>query len=460
MLPFQCREDQLKLMFDTVQECMDQFKNRIPSQPGTPTTFSTITTSPAEDQMTNLELGLSITIGIVGFFFVGLAVQFIKNQWDCQISCQFIPTINLPDNFLHRIESCMESCLSSTTDDGEEYSVVTPDTPTSGSSTPTPPPNYDNAVANVHPRVTATVSPRIIAPVAPPRNSILPRIAEIQTPIHEPMSPQFFTPAIDYDPDTSADSIHSMETPAPDVSATSTPVASISSTEFPPRSLDMIMPTPKPPSNVGPRSLPSQYRTPAYQSPSIADLTMDQSEASPTHMDLEDNYNETSLIEINTDENDTGTVRANNTPVDDESSSPSPIIERGTMADFTMNTNIQDTTFLGAPENETATTGSNNINVEDTIEDVTEEVNKINYEETIDDDQKTEDDEENEDGEKTEDGKKKEDGQKTEDDRDNNSGHESDNSPTNSEYEREIRRQRRLTRLAKNLKSQVNYENK
>ena len=467
MIPFQCRPDQFKLMFDSVKECLDYYQ-QMSTQPG----LTTISTSTTEDQITNLELGLSITIGIVGFLFMGLVVHFVKNQWDCQISCQFMPTINFPDNFLHRLESWMESCLGSTTDSDDEYSVETPDTPTSGSSTqtPTPPPNYDNAVANVPSRAIASVSPRRIVPVAPPRQSILPRIPEMQTPIHEPISPQFFTPAIDYDPDSSADSIHSMETPAPDGSAPSTPVASISSTEFPPRSLDMIMPTPNPPSYVGPRSLPSQYRTPAYQSPSVADLTMAQSEATSTHMDGTNRYNETSLIEINTEENDDSTVHANDATIEVESSNPSPIIERGTLADFTINeTTNQDTTFL-----EDATAAGNNNenneetieevteeNHEETIEEVTEEATEENHEETIEEvneeaagenvDENHE--ETNDDDQKTEDNKKADEG-------DNNSGEESDNSPTNSEYERQVQRQRRLARLAKNLQSQVNYDNK
>ena len=462
MIPFECRPDQLQLMFDSFKECMDHYQR----QRGTLTTITTATTSSTEKQITNLELGLSITIGIVGFFFMGLVVHFIKHQWDCKINCQFIPTFNCPDNFFNRLELWMESWLSSNTESDEEYSVVTPDTPTSGSSTqtPTPPPNYENTVAYVPPRAIAPVSPRRIAPVAPPRNSILP--PEMQTPTHEPISPRFFTPAIDYSPDSSADSIHSIETPAPDVSEVSTPVASISSTDFPPRSLDMIMPTPMPPSDVGPRSLPSQYRTPAYESPSIADLTMDQSEDTSTP-EGSNRYNETSFIEINTEENDTATVRANSTTIDDDSSTPSPIIERGTLADLTINeTTNQDTTFLGVDESTATATGSNNENFEETTEEITEEaieeateeaieeateeaIEEVteevieenvndNYEGTIVGDQKTDD------------------GKKTEDDRD--SGENSDDSPTNSEYEREVRRQRRLTRLAKNLKSQVNYD--
>ena len=228
-----------------------------------------------------------------------------------------------------------------------------------------------------------------------------------------------------------------METPAPDGSAPSTPVASISSTEFPPRSLDMILPIPNPPSDVGPRSLPSQYRTPAYQSPSVADLTMAQSEASLTHIDGTNQYNETSLIEINTEENDDRTVKANDTTIGVESSNPSPIIERGTLADFTINeTTNQDTTFLEDP----TATGNNNENNEETIEEVTEEAAEENHEETIDNDQTAEDNKKTDDGD--------------------NSGEESDNSLTNSEYERQVQRQRRLARLAKNLQSQVNYDNK
>ena len=119
MIPFECRPDQLKLRFDSLKECLDYYNTHISTQPGMVTTSSTPTT---EDQITNLELGLSITIGIVGFLFMGLVVHFIKTEWDCQISCQFIPTINFPDNFLHRLESWMESCLGSTTDSDDEYS--------------------------------------------------------------------------------------------------------------------------------------------------------------------------------------------------------------------------------------------------------------------------------------------------------------------------------------------------
>ena len=244
-----------------------------------------------------------------------------------------------------------------------------------------------------------------------------------------------------------------METPAPDGSAPSTPVASISSTEFPPRSLDMILPIPNPPSDVGPRSLPSQYRTPAYQSPSVADLTMAQSEASLTHIDGTNQYNETSLIEINTEENDDRTVKANDTTIGVESSNPSPIIERGTLADFTINeTTNQDTTFLEDP----TATGNNNENNEETIEEVTEEATEENHEETIEEvteEAAEENHEETIDNDQTaEDNKKTDDG--------DNSGEESDNSLTNSEYERQVQRQRRLARLAKNLQSQVNYDNK
>ena len=463
MIPFECRPDQLNLMFDSVKECMDYYQR----QQGTLTTISTAAISSTEKQITNLELGLSITIGIVGFFFMGLVVHFIKNQWDCKINCQFIPTINCPDNFLNRLELWMESCLSSNTESDEEYSVVTPDTPTSGSSTqtPTPPPNYETTVANVPPRAIAAVSPRRIAPVAPPRRSIL--APEMQTPTHEPISPSFFTPAIDYDPDSSADSIHSIETPAPDVSEVSTPVASISSTDFPPRSLDMIMPTPMPPSHVGPRSLPSQYRTPAYQSQSIGNLTMDQSEDTSTP-ERSNRYDETSLIVINTEENDTATVRANSTTIDDDSSTPSPIIERGTLADLTINETTNQDTVFGVDESTATATGSNNENIEGTIEEVTEvtieEVTEEAIEEAIDEaieevtEEVTEENvKDNYEGTIVGD-QKTEDGKKTEDDRD--SGENSDDSPTNSEYEREVRRQRRLTRLAKNLKSQVNYDNK
>ena len=440
-IPLQCREDRYQFAFDTIAQCIQHYKNGM----ATNSTQSGSTVGVVTN-LTAVELALASSLGVVGFLFLTLAVYTVKQKWECNSICQFNTNIDCSClmEALERLLEVLSFMSSSETysvrdDDYEEIQLAEPTTPISTSSV-SDEPIY--AVPNI----------QVLPPAPAPRRLLPPPYGhKMETPVHPPTSPEFFTPANnDYNPvDSSEDSIQSMETPALPLSNELTINASISSTEFPCRSMDMIMANPSPP-NHGPQSLPAQYLTPAYQPDGSLHLD-----------ETRNQFEETSIVEINADNEPT---EMNETEVE-TSGAPSAIIERRTMADIThdLTPNQADTAFLD-DTNEIAI----EYHADETDQDITSEITDEAANEII---QEAQDQQNGEAIEKSTDKATDEENTGTVnniitdtiDERNNEteeiqSNGSSVNSITSSEYQRELRRQRRLAKLAKDLKSEVNYE--
>ena len=497
-LPFNCRPGQLKLMFDTLNECMDYYKTAKITQP-TVTTTAVATTN----GITNLEMGLSITIGIVGLLFAGLTVYVVKKM-NCDVNCQCAPTINCPNAAdVRALVDCLADLLDSdsesdntddNTDDNaednaddiaDEESVEAPDTPPNSADEDSP--------QEVFPVPLPRRNLPPIAPVPPRRHGDI--IVQVRPPAHQQpiLSPEYQTPranniVFNYDSSqaSSEETIHSVNTPSMP-SERDFRGASISSTEFPARSMDVMVPNPSPP-NPGPRSLPSQYRTPAYEP--NATMTIDQSESRTSVTvtpDRTNRFDETSFINTTNDEATTEPEAIEEPePVIEDigpeeiavSSEDSVVFQRRPDTDMTSNGTSIDPANTGFFEDtgaESEETDSDNNQGEERTEDPTEE----NPEAEEDTEDITEDNEEIPEAEEdTEDIAEEDNEEMTEVDEDNEEStevqedseeapediqdpeaeNEAMDSPTNSENERELRRQRRLQKLAKNLHSQVNYD--
>ena len=481
-LPFNCRPGQLKLMFDTLNECMDYYKTAKITQP-TVTTTAVATTN----GITNLEMGLSITIGIVGLLFAGLTVYVVKKM-NCDVNCQCAPTINCPNAAdIHALVDCLADLLDSSdsesensddnaednTDDNaddiaDEESVEAPDTPQNS-------PNEDS-IPEVFPVPLPRRNLPPIAPVTPRRHGDI--MVQVRPPAHQQpiLSPEYQTPranniVFNYDSSqaSSEETIDSVNTPSMP-SERDFRGAFISSTEFPARSMDVMVPNPSPP-NPGPRSLPSQYRTPAYNPNST--MTIDQSESRTSVTvtpDRTNRFDETSFINTTNHEEITEPEAIEDPePVIEDigpeeiavSSEDSVVFQRRPDTDMTSNGTSIDPANTGFFEDtgaESEETDSDNNQGEERTEDPTEE----NPEAEEDTEDITEDNEEmtevQEDSEEASEDIQEDSEEAPEDIQDPEAENEAMDSPTNSENERELRRQRRLQKLAKNLQSQVNYD--
>lgn len=462
-IPLQCREDRYQFAFDTIDECIQYYKNDM-------VTNSTQSDSTVEvvKNLNAVEIALASSLGVVGFLFFTLVVYVVKQKWECNSICQFNTNIDcscLVEAFERLLELLFNFMTSSETysvgDDFEDIQLGEPNTPIATSST-SDEPIY--AVPNIP----------VLPPVAAPRRLLPPAYDHIETPVHPPTSPAFFTPANnDYIPvDSSEDSIESMETPARPSSDELTINASISSTDFPCRSMDMILPNPSPP-NHGPQSLPGQYYTPAYQPETNGTLHLDETRnqfeetsmveinpndestemnevaIAPLHLDETRNqFEETSIVEINpnNESNEMNEIEV------ESSGAPSAIIERRTIADIThdLTSNPADTAFL----DETNETPAEH-HADETEQDITEEITDEQKDEATEKDiQELEDDQNDE----TVDNSTEKVDERNDETEEIHSNDSSANSVTSSEYQREVRRQRRLAKLAKDLKSEVKYE--
>ena len=502
-LPFNCRPGQLKLMFDTLNECMDYYKTAKITQP-TVTTTAVATTN----GITNLEMGLSITIGIVGLLFAGLTVYVVKKM-NCDVNCQCAPTINCPNAAdIHALVDCLADLLDSSdsesensddnaednTDDNaddiaDEESVEAPDTPQNS-------PNEDS-IPEVFPVPLPRRNLPPIAPVTPRRHGDI--MVQVRPPAHQQpiLSPEYQTPranniVFNYDSSqaSSEETIYSVNTPSMP-SERDFRGASISSTEFPARSMDVMVPNPSPP-NPGPRSLPSQYRTPAYNPNST--MTIDQSESRTSVTvtpDRTNRFDETSFINTTNHEEITEPEAIEDPePVIEDigpeeiavSSEDSVVFQRRPDTDMTSNGTSIDPANTGFFEDtgaESEETDSDNNQGEERTEDPTEEnpeAEEDTEDITEDNEEMTEVEEDNEestevqedseeasediqeDSEEASEDIQEDSEEAPEDIQDPEAENEAMDSPTNSENERELRRQRRLQKLAKNLQSQVNYD--
>ena len=496
-LPFNCRPGQLKLMFDTLNECMDYYKTAKITQP-TVTTTAVATTN----GITNLEMGLSITIGIVGLLFAGLTVYVVKKM-NCDVNCQCAPTINCPNAAdIHALVDCLADLLDSSdsesensddnaednTDDNaddiaDEESVEAPDTPPNSPDEDSPDEDSPQEVFPV-PLPRRNLPP--IAPVAPRRHGDI--MVQVRPPAHQQpiLSPEYQTPranniVFNYDSSqaSSEETIDSVNTPSMP-SERDFRGASISSTEFPARSMDVMVPNPSPP-NPGPRSLPSQYRTPAYNPNST--MTIDQSESRTSVTvtpDRTNRFDETSFINTTNDEATTEPEAIEEPePVIEDigpeeiavSSEDSVVFQRRPDTDMTSNGTSIDPANTGFFEDtgaESEETDSDNNQGEERTEDPTEEnpeAEEDTEDITEDNEEMTEVEEDNEestevqeDSEEASEDIQEDSEEAPEDIQDPEAENEAMDSPTNSENERELRRQRRLQKLAKNLQSQVNYD--